>query len=948
MQKHCTLFVISLLGFASTLSAQSEPVMDYATLLTSFDVRPDGRLQLEDNNESLTAVFLPKQQEAIAVLSKAGSETPLHVQDFYKVQGTKIFTNLEARGKYKEFRFTETGDYWLTFKTQNRVMTQIPFTVTKQSNGDEFDPRVVWYADGPWDKWAYVYYLRRKGANAQLEFRMWGRRQAFEAGRETDKYDVVLKKDGDVIAKSRTGYVGTQYWLAQQFKLENPASKGGRPFTLQQLTKRDGEYQFIVSKNQELYAVHKLSVANGKPVLHPRQNNSHQPRSEYIVPRYANVRAGTSDGGDTFWMERVADSVAKSAAAGSAASVAGPTPAQLKRWHGLPSRIDPNRKFEMTVTDVQTRTDTHFAVGEDLVVFGVGHPGGVKYLQAGDTEAQEIPDGETFSSTVFGVCGTKIVLTKRNQVAIFDTKSKQLTKIPTTDISLYDPSLRKLNCNGFLVGTVNKVSDVTDRNIVKVIDVSGTDPVIIPIKNSDYTHDQVTTVAIDSKKGHIAIASRAKKMIAAAKIAPLANQSVFDVSEFRGIGDFQMTLEDEVVTYADEDYKVRQMQLGKSPRAVTEEPIGRSGNGFWVRKGRLVTVTRKEKVGSRYPMMISDPGESPQLAPGTGTDIKGTSAKLGLGGSAAIAIDKTVFIAGTAKDSIGKGERLQMLTDNGWVPVMGDDGKPVWGSQVETSTGFMALKVRNAAGKTVIGYATYGQRIDAPTANPASAATATKKTVKATPLQFSDDNPYFTDDEKIASTLSTYLENEKSIGEAYLQAFGQENGAKKTVEGTVKTMQNNGHGALVNDYLRLSIYVEPENKPKSTQTATKSKGIDQDSVLNYLNGNWKAIRFSAQGEDLPDDAIESLELTFANGKYVMNTGTGLQTGNYEIDTRQSPLSITIHIGSGEHQGQKRHGSFKLLKDKRILMVFATNETGNPKMFAPDKTGNSILAVYQKR
>ena len=119
-------------------------------------------------------------------------------------------------------------------------------------------------------------------------------------------------------------------------------------------------------------------------------------------------------------------------------------------------------------------------------------------------------------------------------------------------------------------------------------------------------------------------------------------------------------------------------------------------------KGGLSTVTSEDKVGSRMPMAITDSDDAPQLAPGTGTDIAGTSAKLGLGGSAAIAIDKSVFIAGTAGDSIGTGERLQLLTDDGWQPIMGEDGKPIWGSEVVTSMGFMALKVRNAAGKTVM------------------------------------------------------------------------------------------------------------------------------------------------------------------------------------------------------------------------------------------------------
>ena len=80
----------------------------------------------------------------------------------------------------------------------------------------------------------------------------------------------------------------------------------------------------------------------------------------------------------------------------------------------------------------------------------------------------------------------------------------------------------------------------------------------------------------------------------------------------------------------------------------------------------------------------------------------------------------------------------------------------------------------------------------------------------------------------------------------------------------------------------------------------------------------------------------------------MNMGPELQTGSYTIDTSSFPMAMTINIGSGDKKGQSRNGSFKLLKDNRLLIVFATNETGHPKRFVPDDSGDSIMAVYQKK
>ena len=214
-------------------------------------------------------------------------------------------------------------------------------------------------------------------------------------------------------------------------------------------------------------------------------------------------------------------------------------------------------------------------------------------------------------------------------------------------------------------------------------------------------------------------------------------------------------------------------------------------------------------------------------------------------------------------------------------------------------------------------------------------------------IEFAGDNPYDTDDEKLTSRLQTYLETEKSVGEAYLEAFGKVDGSQKTVAGIVESMKSNGDGALVDDYLRMSAYATQQQRLKSEPT-TASQPNDKNAVLGYLNGHWQAIRFSAQGKDLPDAAIDALQLTFANGKYVMNMGTELQTGRYEIDASTNPMSMTIQIGSGDKKGQRRQGSFKPLKDNRLLMVFATNENGHPKRFIPDPSGDSILVVYQKK
>ncbi|MCR9200953.1 MAG: TIGR03067 domain-containing protein [Planctomycetaceae bacterium] len=932
------------------------PVMEYASVLNSLDVYPNGLLQLEGSGEALTAVFLPQGAAVEAVLTKKGSSVPVHTQDFYINHVTEVFASVQARGKYREFRFTEPGDYLLTFRTGQTVMTQVPFTVFTESSDDVFNPQTAWFMKGPWNDWAYGYSKLSDGKQATVEFRMWGKRVSFEGATVTDKYTVELRKDGDVVAVGRTGYVSTQKWQPLRFELELPENKGGRKFQVEQLAARDGDYHFVVRRNGELHAVYPLKMQSGKPQLHPRQASAHKPRTEYMVPRYAGLAArGTA--GELVWMKRLDAAQAIAIASGTPAAVAGPSAEQRAAWTWLPQTADPNRPFQLVVTDIETRSDTHIAAGDEIIAFGTGFPTGVKYLQVGDTKPREIPNGEVYNAQLFHVCGRKIVLVKKTQVVVFDTQTGKTVEIPETEISLYNPTgglhrANLLNADGYLVAAVNRVDRVTDGNILKVIDVSGEMPVVIPIRNAGYNDRQVSSVAVDAANGLVAVSSAEKKLIGIAKVARLAGQTTFDMTDYRGVDRRQIFVEGRTIVYADGDRKVRLLQAGNPvPQAITEEAVGSSGNGFTVRKGRLVVATQ-QKFGTRFEMALSDLPERPLTSKDTGTPIASTSGKLGMAGCAAIALDRTVFIAGTPSGGVGKGEHLQMLADSGtWQPVLNEQGVAVSAIDVTTSIGLLAFKSADRDRRVTVAFATYGQRVSSPAAATASAGTtptgaAGTGRVSGEPLVLATDNIHHTADEHTHTLLAAHLENEQQIMEAYTAAFGEKQAAVRTVDSIVQAMKGAGQESLVQEYKRVSKLVPDDQRPAAAGTQV-TQPVDVQQVQAALRGEWKAARFCAQGQDLPDAAIADLTVTFAAGRYVMNTGRGIQTGTYDIDTTVSPMALTIHIGSGEHRGQDRHGRFKLLKGNQLLMVFGTSPESRPEQFVPDASGASILAAYQR-
>ena len=364
----------------------------------------------------------------------------------------------------------------------------------------------VWFAKGPYDDWGCFYVPLDKGEDAIPEFWIW-RALEKQVQRGSDIYQAKIKLGGDVIAVSTTSHVGNQTQQDITLPLNFPESKGGGPIRLKDFQARDGDYEIVLFKNDQPESVYPLKVASGKIVPHARQSSSHSPRYEYMLPRFAGENFQRSRAGNVYWTMRQSDAAAKIADAATSSQKAGPSRADRKRWFPMPS-VDPKREFNLVITDIETRSDTMLSAGDDMIVFGTGYPKGVKYLNVGDTKASEIPNGEVYASNVFAACGKKIVLVHDKQVVVFDTETGQTAKIPETEVSLYDPRgglhyANKLMPSGMLIATINDVTKVTDQTILKIIDVSGPQPKVIPIKNADYTHRDVSSVEIDSQVGSL-------------------------------------------------------------------------------------------------------------------------------------------------------------------------------------------------------------------------------------------------------------------------------------------------------------------------------------------------------------------------------------------------------------------------------------------------------------
>ena len=178
-----------------------------------------------------------------------------------------------------------------------------------------------------------------------------------------------------------------------------------------------------------------------------------------------------------------------------------------------------------------------------------------------------------------------------------------------------------------------------------------------------------------------------------------------------------------------------------------------------------------------------------------------------MAGCAAIAHEKTVFLAGTPSGGIGKGERLQVLDkqNNTWRPVLNDEGNVVTATDVVASIGLLAFKSADRDRKVTVGYATYGDRIDlaqVPTQQ------GSKVTEKSSANEDRDTNktegsPYYTKNQYELDLIVEYVKTEKETAAALGEAFGAEEGAKKARTAILDVMKKNGHEHLIPGFLKM-------------------------------------------------------------------------------------------------------------------------------------------------
>lgn len=718
------LFAAAALLASAVPSFSQKPAVEMSSLLKSFKVYPDGPAPDAGGTfwlDRFYCAFLPPEciydgrdlikdvNQTWAVLRRAGNSTELGRWPLLAEKAPTVFSSLRVVGGGIEFNFERPGDYVLSIQIDDDPFGQLPFEVSFVESDDPFNPaRKTYVTDGPY-KTLSMLTLPDTGAPGEVPFvRVWTRGGIYNKSGDNESLALTIEQNGLLVYTTNETVLRAidhdSTWRAQDFSLKFPKGQGGGPVKTANLLSNDGTYEVIVRRQGEVERVWRFDVAGGKVVPIPRQELGYQPHFDYLMGRWPG--SDSLKQSDLYWMEALGAEDAVAAASSGPAAVAGPTDADRAGWVVKSSQA-PASGFELTVTSVATRMDSGIAVGPDIIAFGTGSNTGVSWLKVGEESERTIPGGQEASASLFAVCGSKIVLTKRNQVLVYDTTTESMTTIPEEDIYLWRTSGGQYAANffradGHLVATLNNPTKVSDRAQVKVIDVSGPEPRIIALHGPDFPPGDINSVAVDAKSGRVAFGSQKQQGIFHAPVAPGAPFTKVDLAAYDSFGrSCQLVLDGSRALYFDAAgaQKLRLVDLDKNQIGVGGQLLNER-RYYDIRDGVLGFASDQSR-GSGAAVAVGRFGEQLAFPPGTGED------DFGLGQSVAVSEKGLVFVAGDGKGGVGSGEVLYVTDGTAWRPVAGPDGAAIPAVDVVAGPSVIAFKT-GKANNTRVAYAVVG------------------------------------------------------------------------------------------------------------------------------------------------------------------------------------------------------------------------------------------------
>lgn len=303
-----TLTLLLLLAPPAAHGQAQRPAAEYLSLLNMRFYEADGGFLVD----GLQLVFPPQGvRRAAFVLSKSGggevASVPLRIEPF---GAFPAFGLLVPDGNPGVVKVGQPGDFVITIKVNDEVVSSLPFSMKEEKGTDPFNPTRRFTREGPWKDLGFLS-NRVDDAEARVSFNWWTSLRELPAATGRTLLTVHVMRGGQEIAASNSPVVpSSNDW--QFFRRELVEAKTvGKP-TRQYLTRaalagKDGDFTVVVKANGQPVKSYRAQVKGGQLQSLDRSRLGYEPRADFISPRMIDTSSGSGSDYhmlEAYWLQK--------------------------------------------------------------------------------------------------------------------------------------------------------------------------------------------------------------------------------------------------------------------------------------------------------------------------------------------------------------------------------------------------------------------------------------------------------------------------------------------------------------------------------------------------------------------------------------------------------------------------------------------------------------------
>lgn len=303
------LAVLILLGTVPAAASGQlvKPGADYRSLLNMRYSEENGTFLFD----GLQIVFPPAGIErALLTINRLSGEAvislPLRVESY---SSFPLFGNLVPSGESGEIKLGQPGDFVLTIKFGDRVITKMPFTLSVEPNSAPYDPPKKFLREGPWRDLAYLSVLV-DNPSANVDFNWWMSLRELPIGMTNPLVTIHLMQGPLEVARSPDSVaLNSIDWQFFTSELIQTTKSGPQQLKMKEMAKRDGDYLLIVEANGKPIKSYPVEVKGGRLQRAEQSRLDFEPHADFISPRLIDTST-MSDSHyvvrDVYWVRRAA------------------------------------------------------------------------------------------------------------------------------------------------------------------------------------------------------------------------------------------------------------------------------------------------------------------------------------------------------------------------------------------------------------------------------------------------------------------------------------------------------------------------------------------------------------------------------------------------------------------------------------------------------------------